>query len=147
MGHTVVVAVAPADLDNLDRLVAEQQESESRWQAAAEARADLPGLRGAAFRSARARIRAERNRYREEGRHRVTRWRALAPALGAELEQRGMLREWDPVPAGAQQAGQVLSGTGPNSGRGLTGVSGGGCARRPCSRSAGRRNANRLFAA
>ncbi|MFD6937255.1 hypothetical protein ACFWAP_14050 [Streptomyces goshikiensis] len=45
MGHTMIVAVAPADLD---RLVAEQQEAESRWQAAAEARADLPGAGRAA---------------------------------------------------------------------------------------------------
>ncbi|MEU8943510.1 hypothetical protein OHU17_37755 (plasmid) [Streptomyces goshikiensis] len=48
MGHTMIVAVAPADLDHLDRLVAEQQEAESRWQAAAEARADLPGAGRAA---------------------------------------------------------------------------------------------------
>lgn len=115
----MVVAVEPADLDRLDELVREQRAAESRWQAAAEE--GLAGLRGAALRAARARIRAERNRRREDGRHRVTRWRLLAPALSAELEERGLLREWDPVPAGAPGAEQTVGGVGPKGGRGLTG--------------------------
>ncbi|QEV49533.1 hypothetical protein CP980_34995 [Streptomyces vinaceus] len=117
----MVVAVAPADLDLLDALVAEQQDAERRWQASAEDAADIPHLRGAALRAARARIRAERDQRRDDGRHRVTRWRALAPALRVELEAAGMLREWEPVPAGAAQAGQTLGGTGPGGGQGLTG--------------------------
>ncbi|MET9701145.1 hypothetical protein ABZY31_30105 [Streptomyces sp. NPDC006529] len=50
----------------------------------------------------------------------MTRWRALAPALHAELEQRGYLRPWPPIPAGGQPAGQTLGGTAPHRGTGLT---------------------------
>ncbi|MFE1793315.1 hypothetical protein ACFW7J_33800 [Streptomyces sp. NPDC059525] len=53
------------------------------------------------------------------GLHRPT--RALAPALRAELEQPGLLREWDPVPDHAPTAGQTLGGRGLHSGAGLTG--------------------------
>ncbi|MFK0238065.1 hypothetical protein [Streptomyces vinaceus] len=63
---------------------------------------------------------ALRERLREAGTHQVTRWRALAPALHTELEDRGLLQEWKPVAAGAQQAGQNLGGTGPHAGAGLT---------------------------
>ncbi|MGW6952870.1 hypothetical protein [Streptomyces xanthophaeus] len=120
MGHTMVVAVRPADLAGLDALVAIHQAAEARWQAAAEQDASLAVLRGAELRAARVRIRAERDRLREAGHHQVTRWRALAPALRAELEQRSLLRPWEPVPEGAQQAGQTLGGTGPHGGAGLT---------------------------
>ncbi|MFD8294381.1 hypothetical protein ACFV2B_40025 [Streptomyces lavendulae] len=46
---------------------------------------------------------------------------ALAPGLRDELERRGLLREWEPVPADAPTAGQTLGGTGPYAGLGLTG--------------------------
>lgn len=121
MGHTMVIAVAPADLDRFDALVAAHQAAETRWQASAERDSGLLALRGAERRAALARIRTERDRLRETGRHLVTRWRALTPALGAELEQCGLLRPWEPIPAGAQQAGQTLGGIGPHSGAGLTG--------------------------
>ncbi|WP_331739971.1 hypothetical protein OG590_39490 (plasmid) [Streptomyces goshikiensis] len=121
MGHTMVIAVPPADLDRLDAIVNAQQTAETRWQAAAEQQVGLLDLRGPALRAARARIRGERDRLREAGTHRVTRWRALAPALHAELDTRGLLREWEPIPEGAQQAGQNLGGTGPYAGAGLTG--------------------------
>ncbi|MFF2580048.1 hypothetical protein [Streptomyces goshikiensis] len=120
MGHTMVIAVPPADLDRLDALVTAQQTAETRWQASAEQQAGLLDLRGPALRAARARIRGERARLRESGTHRVTRWRALAPVLRAELDARGLLREWEPVPEGAQQAGQNLGGTGPYAGAGYT---------------------------
>lgn len=71
----------PADLDRLDALVQEQQSSETRWQAGAEQDANLLALRGPELRAARTRIRAERNRLRENGRHRVSRLHALASAL------------------------------------------------------------------
>lgn len=51
----------------------------------------------------------------------MTRWRALAPGLRAELEHLGWLRPWAAIPDGAQQAGQTLGGTGPYNGAGLTG--------------------------
>ncbi|MER6782967.1 MULTISPECIES: hypothetical protein [unclassified Streptomyces] len=114
LAHTMVIAVRPEGLDRLDVLVTTQQSAEIRRQAAAEAHADLHGLRGAALREARARIRAERERLREAGTHQVTRWRALAPALRTELDERGLLREWEPVPAGARRGGQNLGGTGPH---------------------------------
>ncbi|MGW2442319.1 hypothetical protein ACWCY1_37320 [Streptomyces goshikiensis] len=120
MGHTMVIAVPPADLDRLDALVTAQQTAETRWQASAEQQAGLLDLRGPALRAARARIRGERARLRESGTHRVTRWRALAPVLRAELDARGLLREWEPVPEGAQQAGQNLGGAGPYGGAGYT---------------------------
>ncbi|MFF3863314.1 hypothetical protein [Streptomyces sp. NPDC002209] len=120
MGHTMVIAVPPADLDQLDTLVNAQKTAETRWQAATEQQARLLDLRGPALRAARTRIRGERDRLREAGTHQVTRWRALAPALRAELETRGLLREWEPVPEGAQQAGQNLGGTGPYAGAGYT---------------------------
>ncbi|MFJ3204752.1 hypothetical protein [Streptomyces sp. NPDC086989] len=75
----------------------------------------------AALRQARALIRAERERLREAGTHRVTRWRTLAPVLRTELEEHGLLREWEPLPDGARQAGPNLGGTGLYSGAGLTG--------------------------
>ncbi|MGW2997938.1 hypothetical protein ACWDA9_42045, partial [Streptomyces sp. NPDC001193] len=121
MGHTMVIAVPPADLDRLDALVNAHKTAETRWQATAEQQAGLLDLRGPALREARARIRGERDRLREAGTHQVTRWRALAPALRAELDALGLLREWEPVPGGAQQAGQNLGGTGPHGGSGLTG--------------------------
>ncbi|MDD9383077.1 hypothetical protein M8Z33_41825 [Streptomyces sp. ZAF1911] len=120
MAHLMVVAVSPADLDRLDALVQEQQTAETRWQAGAEQDANLLALRGPALRAARTRIRAERDRLRENGRHRVSRLHALAPALRTELEHRGLLRDWDPIPEGAQRAGQTLGGAGPHSGTGLT---------------------------
>ncbi|MFD7084931.1 hypothetical protein [Streptomyces sp. NPDC059918] len=120
MGHTMVIAVRPEDLNRLDALVTAQQGAEIRWQAAAEQQAGMLDLRGPALRAARARIRGERDRLRENGTHQVTRWRALAPALRAELDTRGLLREWEPIPEGAQQAGQNLGGTGPHAGAGLT---------------------------
>ncbi|MFB7058973.1 hypothetical protein ACFCXT_38350 [Streptomyces vinaceus] len=118
MGHTMVIAVPPADLDRLDALVDPHKTAETRWQAAAEQQAGLLDLRGPALRAARARIRGERDRLRESGTHQVTRCRALAPALRAELDARGLLREWEPIPDGAQQAGQNLGGTGPYGGAG-----------------------------
>ncbi|MCX5192307.1 hypothetical protein OOK31_00095 [Streptomyces sp. NBC_00249] len=121
MGHTMVIAVSPSDLDRLDALVQEHQTAETKWQADAEQTAGVLNLRGPGLRTARARIRAERDRLRESGRHRVTRRRALTPALHTELEQRGLLQQWEPVPEGAQQAGQMLGGTGPHAGAGLTG--------------------------
>ncbi|MFF4013416.1 hypothetical protein [Streptomyces sp. NPDC001717] len=121
MGHTMVIAVPPADLARLDALVDAQKTAETRWQASAEQQASMLDLRGPALRAARTRIRSERDRLRETGTHRVTRWRALAPALRAELDARGLLREWEPIPEGAQQAGQNLGGTGPYAGAGLTG--------------------------
>lgn len=121
MGHTMVVAVHPDQLSLLDALVAEQQSTELRWQAAAEQRAGLLGLRGPELRAARARIRSDRDRLRQAGTHRVTRWHALAPALRTELELRRLLRDWDPIPEDAQQGGQLPGGTGPHSGTGLTG--------------------------
>ncbi|MGW3061885.1 hypothetical protein ACWC98_39125 [Streptomyces goshikiensis] len=120
MGHTMVIAVQPADLDRLDAHVDAQKTAETRWQAAADQHAGVLELLGPALREARTRIRAERERLRETGTHRVTRWRALAPALRTELETRGLLREWEPVPSGAQQAGQNLGGTGPYAGAGYT---------------------------
>lgn len=120
MAHLMVVAVSPADLDRLDALVQEQQTAETRWQAGAEQDANLLALRGPEFRAARTRIRAERDRLHESGRHRVSRLHALAPALRTELEHRGLRREWDPIPEGAQRAGQTLGGAGPHSGTGLT---------------------------
>ncbi|MER7122265.1 hypothetical protein [Streptomyces goshikiensis] len=120
MGHTMVIAVPPADLDRLDALVTAQKTAETRWQAAAEQHAGVLELRGAALREARARIRAERERLRETGTHRVTRARALASALRTELKTRGLLRKWEPIPERAQQAGQNLGGTGPHAGAGYT---------------------------
>ncbi|MFD0270863.1 hypothetical protein ACFVGY_30510 [Streptomyces sp. NPDC127106] len=120
MPHTMVIAVPPDELAQLDALVQEQQTAETRWQAGAEQDADMLRLRGPELRAARARIRAERDLLRENGTHRVSRLRALGPALRAELDQRGLLREWDPIPEGAQRAGQTLGGTGPHSGTGLT---------------------------
>ncbi|MFG2622439.1 hypothetical protein ACGFXC_32945 [Streptomyces sp. NPDC048507] len=38
----MVVTVEPADLDQLDALVTAQQDNELRWQASAEATADVP---------------------------------------------------------------------------------------------------------
>ncbi|MFJ9342349.1 hypothetical protein ACIRP0_24115 [Streptomyces sp. NPDC101733] len=121
MGHTMVIAVPPADLDRLDAIVAAHQADETRWQANAEQDAQVLDLRGPALRAVRTRIRIERDNHRESGRHRVTRWRALAPALYPELERLGILRDWAPIPEGEQQAGQTLGGTGPHGGRGLTG--------------------------
>ncbi|MFI1152544.1 hypothetical protein [Streptomyces sp. NPDC020817] len=120
MGHTMVIAVPPTDLDRLDAHVDAHKTAETRWQATAEQQAGLLDLRGPALRAARARIRGERDRLREAGTHRVTRWRALAPALRAELDARGLLRAWEPIPDGAQQAGQNLGGTGPYAGAGYT---------------------------
>ncbi|MFE2250016.1 hypothetical protein [Streptomyces lavendulae] len=120
MPHTMVIAVPPDELTRLDALVQEQQTAETRWQASAEQDAGVLRLRGPELRAARARIRAERDRLRENGTHRVSRLRALAPALRAELDHRGLLRDWDPIPEGAQRAGQTLGGTGPNRGTGLT---------------------------
>ncbi|MFE2275547.1 hypothetical protein ACFXB4_40815 [Streptomyces lavendulae] len=120
MPHTMVIAVPPDELARLDALVQEQQTAETRWQASAEQDADVLRLRGPELRAARAAIRAERDRLRENGTHRVSRLRALAPALRAELDHRGLLRDWDPIPEGAQRAGQTLGGTGPNRGTGLT---------------------------
>ncbi|MCM1976482.1 hypothetical protein [Streptomyces sp. G1] len=120
MAHLMVVAVSPADLDRLDALVQEQQSAETRWQAGAEQDANLLALRGPELRAARVRIRAERDRLRASGRHRVSRLHALAPALRTELEHRGLRREWDPIPEGAQRAGQTRGGAGPHSGTGLT---------------------------
>ncbi|MEV0987799.1 hypothetical protein [Streptomyces sp. NPDC049949] len=120
MGHTMVIAVPPADLARLDAYVDAHKTAETRWQAAAEQQAGLLDLRGPALRAARTRIRGERDRLREAGKHRVTRWRALAPALRAELDKRALLRDWEPIPEGAQQAGQNLGGTGPYDGAGYT---------------------------
>ncbi|MFD6879694.1 MULTISPECIES: hypothetical protein [unclassified Streptomyces] len=120
MPHTMVIAVPPDELTRLDALVQEQQTAETRWQAGAERDADVLKLRGPELRAARARIRAERDRLRANGTHLVSRLRALAPALRAELDHRGLLQEWDPIPEGAQRAGQTLGGTGPNRGTGLT---------------------------
>ncbi|MFD5512608.1 hypothetical protein ACFWIB_33255 [Streptomyces sp. NPDC127051] len=97
-----------------------QKTAETRWQAAAEQHAGVLDLRGPALRAARARIRGERDQLRETSTHRITRWRALEPALRTELETRGLLREWEPIPEGAQQAGQNLGGTGPYGGAGYT---------------------------
>ncbi|MFD9457817.1 hypothetical protein ACFWBC_32600 [Streptomyces sp. NPDC059985] len=77
-------------------------------------------LRGAARRTAQARIRAARQEHRDTGRHRPTRALALGPALRAELDATGLLRDWDPIPAGAPTAGQTLGGRGPHTGAGLT---------------------------
>lgn len=74
-----------------------------------------------AHRAAQARIRAARHAHRETGLHRPTRALALAPGLRVELEHRGLLREWEPVPADAPKAGQTLGGTGPYAGLGRTG--------------------------
>ncbi|MGW1643086.1 hypothetical protein [Streptomyces lavendulae] len=120
MPHTMVTAVPPDELARLDALVQEQQTAETRWQARAEQDAGVLRLRGPELRAARARIRAERDRLRENGTHRVSRLRALAPALHAELDHRGLLQDWDPIPEGSQRAGQTLGGTGPNRGTGLT---------------------------
>ncbi|WP_331738947.1 hypothetical protein [Streptomyces sp. NBC_01276] len=120
MPHTMVIAVPPDELMRLDALVQEQQTAETRWQASAEEDADVLRLRGPELRAARARIRAERDRLRKNGTHRVSRLRALAPALRAELDHRGLLQDWDPIPEGAQRAGQTHGGTGPNRGTGLT---------------------------
>lgn len=120
MPHTMVTAVSPTDLERLDALIEEQQRTETRWQARTERNADVLQLRGPELRAARAHIRAERNRLRENGTHRVSRLHALAPALRAELDHRGLLQDWNPIPEGAQQAGQTLGGTGPNRGTGLT---------------------------
>ncbi|MFJ8215051.1 hypothetical protein [Streptomyces sp. NPDC096033] len=84
-------------------------------------REELALLRGAQRRAAQARIRAGRHERRESGLHRLTRALALAPGLWAELEHRGLLREWQPVPADAPKAGQTLGGTAPHAGPGLTG--------------------------
>ncbi|MER6782966.1 MULTISPECIES: hypothetical protein [unclassified Streptomyces] len=94
MARTMVISARPEDLDQLDALVNAQQTAEIRWQAAAEQQAGILDLQGAALRQARARIRAKRERLRAAGAHRVTRWRALAPALRTELEGRGLLQEW-----------------------------------------------------
>ncbi|MFD8952467.1 hypothetical protein ACFV0B_26830 [Streptomyces xanthophaeus] len=120
MPHTMVTAVSPTDLERLDALVEEQRIAETRWQAGAEQDADVLRLRGPELRAARAYIRAERDRLRENGTHRVSRHRALAPALHAELDRRGLLRDWDPIPEGAPRAGQLLGGAGPQRGAGLT---------------------------
>ncbi|MFJ3882433.1 hypothetical protein ACIPW5_33940 [Streptomyces sp. NPDC090077] len=130
MPHTMVVAVPPTDLERLDAFVEAQQSAELRWQACAEQPADvlrLNGpelravLRGAPRRAAQARLRAGRQERRESGLHRPTRALVLAPGLRAELEQHGLLREWEPVPADAATSGQTLGGTGPYAGAGLTG--------------------------
>ncbi|MFJ4320861.1 hypothetical protein ACIP46_37115 [Streptomyces lavendulae] len=120
MPHTMVVAVPLTDLERLDTLVEAQQRDEIRWQAGAEQAADVLHLRGPELRAARARIRAERDRLRNNGTHRVSRVRALAPALTAELDRHGFLRPWEPIPEGAQRAGQTLGGVGPKKGTGLT---------------------------
>lgn len=120
MGHTMVIAVLPTDLARLDAYVDAHKTAEARWQASAEQQAGLLNLRGPALRATRARIRGERDRLRETGTHQVTRWRALAPQLRAELDARGLLREWEPIPEGAQQAGQNPGGTGPHGGAGYT---------------------------
>ncbi|MGW2672347.1 hypothetical protein ACWC5F_30385 [Streptomyces sp. NPDC001272] len=121
MPHTMVLAVRPADLERLDALVRAHQEAEERWVGAEAARDDLASLRGAQRRAVQARIRAGRLERRESGVHRPTRALALAPALREELEHRGLLREWVPIPADAPRAGQTLGGTGPRRGIGLTG--------------------------
>lgn len=54
-----------------------------------------------------------RHAHRASGLHRPTRALALAPGLRDELERRGLLHEWEPVPADAPTAGQTLGGTGP----------------------------------
>ncbi|GLW04494.1 hypothetical protein Slala05_81240 [Streptomyces lavendulae subsp. lavendulae] len=47
--------------------------------------------------------------------------RVARPGAGPRgLDHRGLLRDWDPIPEGAQQTGQTLGGTGPNRGTGLT---------------------------
>ncbi|MFD3875188.1 hypothetical protein [Streptomyces sp. NPDC058623] len=120
MPHTMVIAVPPDQLTQLDALVQEQQTAETRWRAGAEQDAAVLRLRGPELRAARARIRTERDRLRESGTHRVSRLLALAPALRVELNHPGLLREWDSIPEGAQRAGQTLGGTGPHRGTGLT---------------------------
>ncbi|MFF3015354.1 hypothetical protein [Streptomyces sp. NPDC057939] len=120
MPHTMVTAVSPTDLERLDTLIEEQRTAETRWQAKAEQDTDVLRLRGPELRAARAWIRAERDRLRENGTHRVSRHHALAPALHTQLDHRGLLRDWDPIPEGAPRAGQLLGGTGPQRGAGLT---------------------------
>lgn len=119
--HTMVLAVHPAALERLDAFVAQQGVAEERWLASQAEREDLARLRGPQRRAAQARIRAARQQHREAGRHRPTRALALAPALRAELEHRGLLQEWEPVPADTPTAGQTLGGRGPHTGTGLTG--------------------------
>lgn len=117
----MVLAVHPADLERLDTLVRDHQDAELRWWAQEAQREELALLRGAQLRAAQARIRAARHAHRASGLHRPTRALALAPGLRVELEHRGLLREWEPVPDDAPKAGQTLGGTGPYAGLGLTG--------------------------
>ncbi|MFJ9344814.1 hypothetical protein ACIRP0_36870 [Streptomyces sp. NPDC101733] len=55
MGHTMVIAAAPANLERLDALVTAHQATETRRQAAAERDARVLDLRGAALRERRTR--------------------------------------------------------------------------------------------
>ncbi|MFF4324750.1 hypothetical protein [Streptomyces sp. NPDC001568] len=120
MAHTMVLAVSPHHLEQLDALVTSHRDAEEQWMRDQSARTDLPLLRGSARRDAQARIRAARQKHRDTGRHRPTRALALAPALRVELDARGLLRDWDPIPAGAPTSGQTLGGRGPHTGAGLT---------------------------
>ncbi|MFF3020917.1 hypothetical protein [Streptomyces sp. NPDC057939] len=119
MAHTMVLAVSPHHLEQLDALVTSHRDAEEGWVREESSRLDLPVLRGAERRDVQARIRAARQKHRGTGRHRPTRALALAPALRAELDARGLLRDWDPIPAGAPTAGQTLGGRGPHTGAGL----------------------------
>ncbi|WP_331727668.1 hypothetical protein [Streptomyces sp. NBC_00158] len=99
----------------------DHQDAEERWLAKEAEREELALLRGAQRRAAQARIRARRYERQESGLHRPTRALVLAPGLRAEMQHRGLLKEWEPVPAEAPKAGQTLGGTGPHAGAGLTG--------------------------
>ncbi|MDX2393781.1 hypothetical protein NJL88_27715 [Streptomyces sp. DK15] len=120
MAHTMVLAVSPHHLEQLDALVTSHRDAEEQAIRDESARTDLPLLRGSARRTVQARIRAALRQHRKTGRHRPTRALALAPALRAELDARGLLRDWDPIPAGAPTAGQTLGERGPHTGAGLT---------------------------
>ncbi|MFD6878430.1 MULTISPECIES: hypothetical protein [unclassified Streptomyces] len=98
MPHTMVIAASPTDLERLDALIEEQRITETRWQDAAEQDTDVLQLRRPELRAARSHIRTERDRLREDGTHRVSRHRALAPVPRAELDHRGPLRDWGPPP-------------------------------------------------
>ncbi|EDX20222.1 hypothetical protein SSAG_00013 [Streptomyces sp. Mg1] len=48
------------------------------------------------------------------------RWSRRRPGRRRRPKTRGLLRKWEPIPEGAQQAGQNLGGTGPHAGAGYT---------------------------
>ncbi|GLX40701.1 hypothetical protein Sros01_67740 [Streptomyces roseochromogenus] len=103
--------------------------AEEQWLLEKADREGLGSLRSQRRRAAQARIRAGQHKRQEYGLHRPPRALVLT-GLRAELEHRGLLKEWEPVPADAPKSCQMLDGTGPHAGTGLMmGILENGCDR------------------